>query len=98
MEPLKALVETEQKLLRERQELHQFQKKVDDARAAIDKGGLTAKDLDELGADLRRDMPEAVRQRLSGNIPAQESAEPRISGPAQAARLPQEFRPGLPPP
>jgi hypothetical protein len=85
-EPLKTLVETEQKLLRDRQELHRFQKKIDDARDVVDKGGITGKRLEELDADLKREMPEAVKQGLSGNVPAQESAGPQVSGPAQAAR------------
>jgi len=87
-ESLKALVETEQRLSRERQELHEFQKKVDDARDAVGKPDITAKELDDLDADLQRSMPEAVRQRLSGNTPAPDPAGPQISGPTQAARLP----------
>lgn len=66
-ETLKAANETEQKLLREREDLHEFQKKVEDARHAADKDGVTTKELDDLGADLEREMPDAVRQRLPGH-------------------------------
>ena len=60
--------EAEQKLLRDRQEFYEFQKKIDDARAAVDKPGISAKELD---ADLKRDMPEAVRLRLYDNARAE---------------------------
>ncbi len=87
-ETFKSARETEQKLQQDREELHEFQKKIDDARDAVGKPDITTKELKELDADLQRDMPEAVRQRLSGNVPAVDSAGPQISGPTQTARLP----------
>ncbi|WP_036258263.1 hypothetical protein [Methylocapsa aurea] len=91
-ETFKAAKENEQKLQQEREKLLQFQKKVDDARAAVDKPGITAKQLDELDADLKRNMPEAVRQKLSGNAPAPNSAEFQVPGTAQTTRVPDTLR------
>lgn len=86
-EALKGIVEEEKKLSRDRQELHEFQKKIDNARDAVGKPDISAKELEDLGADLKRDMPEAVRLRLSDNVRAQEPSAPDVvSGPAEALR------------
>lgn len=86
-EALKGIVEEEKKLSQDRQELHEFQKKIDDARDAIGKPGVSAKELEELGADLKRDMPEAIRLSLSDNARAQDPPAPDVvSGPAEAPR------------
>lgn len=91
-ETFKAARETEQKLEQNREELLQFQKKVDDARTAVDKPGITAKQLDELDADLKRNMPETVSQKLSGNAPAPDSAQFQVLGTDQKARVQDTLR------
>jgi hypothetical protein len=85
-EPFKAIVDTRLKLLQERQELHAFQEKVDSARDTIDKGGVTAKDLDDLGAALQRDMPDSVRQRMADYGSAQEISAMPAPGQGQGVR------------
>lgn len=63
-EPLKALRADEAKLQEERRAILDYQEKLDQTRARIDKGGITNKELDALDADLKSTMPAAVRDSL----------------------------------
>ena len=54
----------EQHLNSERHDLLEFQGKVDETRARVDKGGISKKELDALDADLKANAPPAIRQRL----------------------------------
>ncbi len=65
----KAARETEQRQL--------FQKKVDDARDAAGKPGITTKEFNDLDADLQRDMPDAVKQRFSAMFRLRNLPDPR---------------------
>ncbi len=51
--------------LAERQELLDYQAKLDQARDTLDDKALTADDLEALGADLESSMPAAVRQQMA---------------------------------
>ncbi len=64
---------TEEKLLRERDQLHDYQKRVDEAREAAGKGDVTADALARMDADLKRDMPDAVKARLPAAAAEQEA-------------------------
>lgn len=75
-ETFKAEKDAHDALTEERQELLDYQEKLDDARERLDQGGLTESDLDELEALLEDDVPEAVTRRL----PASEAAELEQSG------------------
>jgi hypothetical protein len=63
-EAFNATKNAEAKLQTERHEMLEFQTKIDDARARVDKGGMSKKDLDALGADLDANAPPGVRQKL----------------------------------
>ncbi len=72
----KAVVDKENKLLQERQQIHDFQNRVDEARTEAGKDGVTVKKLDDLGADLDQAMPDAVRREMAGATPALATPEP----------------------
>lgn len=55
-----------ERLMQDRQDLHRYQDRLDQAREASHKDGITALNLDALGADLERDMPQAVKAKLGG--------------------------------
>ncbi|QGN00177.1 hypothetical protein [Methylocystis parvus] len=75
----------EHKLHHDRDELLRLQKRVDEAREELDKGGISSKRLDDLSADLQRDMPEAVQRKLAGDqTPA--ATEARSVTPGQGMR------------
>ncbi len=59
--------------LAERQELLDYQAKLDQARNTLDDRNLTADALEDLGADLESSMPAAVRQQMA----EMDGAEPR---------------------
>lgn len=62
----KNLTDTESKLVQDRQHLHQFQQRLDDARETVSKGGMTADALAKMDAALQRDMPMGIKERLPG--------------------------------
>lgn len=66
----------------ERKELLDFQSRADSARVQIDKDGVTTKELDDLGADLDKEMPDAVRRKLAGDKPEQNADVDRDGSPA----------------
>lgn len=80
-----------EELLREREKLQEFHKRVDAAREAGGKEGVTGKELDGLDADLRRDMPEAVRRKIEGEDrrPDPAAVAPSFDQGAQARVAPQ---------
>lgn len=80
-EGYKAGLDAEHKLIHERHELLDYQKKVDAARDKVDKGATSRDDLDGIDADLKRAMPEAVRQKLGSHVPGQDPTEPKPPGP-----------------
>lgn len=72
-EDFKAADDEKSRLLRERDELHAFQAKSDASRDEIGRGDVTATRLDELDAELKDAMPEAVRRKLGNEAPAREA-------------------------
>ena len=81
-EPLKALRADEAKLQEERRAIFDYQEKLDQTRARIDKGGVTNKELDALDADLKSTMPAAVRDNLGRHGPEAGGPNVDIEGPA----------------
>lgn len=67
-----------------REGLIEFQGKLDDARAQIDKGGITNGALDELDDQLKADMPE-IMQPQNDDAGAMRPAGPQSSGPERRA-------------
>lgn len=71
------LVEKRDALTVERQQLHDYQAELDEARERAGEDGLTKDDLDDLERRLADDMPEAVKRHLSGDhAPALKKAGP----------------------
>lgn len=66
------------KLLRERDQLHDYQKHLDEAREAAGKDGVTAGALAKMDDDLRRAMPDAVKARLPGAAAEHDMADLRV--------------------
>ncbi|MBB4267911.1 hypothetical protein [Roseospira visakhapatnamensis] len=60
----------------ERQDLLDFQDRVDEARERLGEGGLTTDDLDDMREALEADMPEAVRIRIDPDAPAPDGPDP----------------------
>lgn len=66
-------VATEARLRAEREQLHQYQDRLDQAREQVREGSITERELDDLGADLDQAMPASVRRvldRQAGKEPA----------------------------
>lgn len=76
-EQLTAAREQQQTLVDERQQLHDYQTRLDTTRDQLGDEGLTKAELDDLRESLEADMPDAVRLHL----PSEEVATPT---PAQA--------------
>lgn len=68
----------EDKLLSERDQLHDYQKHLDEAREAAGKDGVTADALAKMDADLRRAMPDAVKARLPEATAEHDIADLRV--------------------
>jgi hypothetical protein len=83
-EVYKANDDKEKSLLETRQEIHDFQKRVDEARETVNNSPASAKALDQLGADLELNMPAAVRSELAGGSAAAQADKPGAAGAAQA--------------
>ncbi len=88
-EAMKQTREAEGKLEVERDALHAYQQRLDEAREAADKGHVSADALAKMDADLRKAMPDAVKAQLPDaaagrNVPNTPAA---IISPAQ--RLPR---------
>ena len=64
-------VEEERVLLEERQELLDFQERVDEIRGRLDEDGITHDELRELEAELQDTMPVAVQRKLPAEFVAQ---------------------------
>lgn len=79
----KAATSEEKRLLKERDELHDYQQKLDQARDNLDKGGVTSKDLDTLGDDLEKSMPDAVKQKVGEQGPSREPDAQQVAAPLQ---------------
>ncbi|NLS20606.1 hypothetical protein HGP16_29240 [Rhizobium sp. P40RR-XXII] len=69
------------RLTYEREQLIEYQTKLDKARARLDKGDITAKETDSIKADLSKTMPDAVREKL-GLEKSKPDAKPEASAPA----------------
>ncbi len=82
-EPYRDAKAEHEQLMQERQELHDYQTKLDDARARIDKGEITQKDLDTLKADIETNAPDAVREKLGLEKPKPD-AQPKTTAPASS--------------
>jgi len=64
----------EQRLLQERQEIHEYQEKLDNARERSNSDDFTKEELDELDKELEAEMPEAVKRQLLDYEPTQETS------------------------
>ena len=62
------IIAAENKLLHERDQLHDYQKSLDEAREAAGKGKFTADALARMEAKLQKDMPDAVKAQLPGSM------------------------------
>lgn len=82
-EAARPIIETHNALVKERDELLDYQSKLDDARERLDRGDLNRKEFDELREELNADMPDAVR----GHVPGMEA---RDTPTAEAAELTAE--------
>jgi len=65
-------LEEKQRLEQERQELHDFQDKLDNTREPSNSDDFSKEELDELEKELEADMPQAVKQRLPDYDPSKE--------------------------
>ncbi|WP_187430460.1 hypothetical protein ROLI_006240 [Roseobacter fucihabitans] len=63
-------LESKRLLSQQRQELIDYQSKLDHAQTLIDQGGLTDDDFAELDDLMTNDVPDAVRSRLPASDPA----------------------------
>ena len=59
-------IATRDELLVEKEKLHEYQDKLDETREQISEGDLSAEDLEELNAELLKDVPGAVEERVPG--------------------------------
>ncbi|MFG1342499.1 hypothetical protein [Xanthobacter autotrophicus] len=73
-EAFKAEKDQEVRLEAERQQLFDYQARLDAARERLDKGDITNGELDELKADLAAHMPDAVRQKVEAEKPKADAA------------------------
>lgn len=67
-EPYWAKVTKAQELTEERQELHDFQTKLDETREKANKEGVTEDELEKLKADIDAAAPQRVRDLVAGKI------------------------------
>ncbi|PWE54997.1 hypothetical protein DEM27_16200 [Metarhizobium album] len=72
-ETFMADVEERKRLQIERGELLEYQDKLDTARARLDNGEITTKELDALKGDLEKSMPDAVRAKVGNDRPEAEN-------------------------
>lgn len=63
-EDYKGVKDEEVRLTQEREQLIEYQTKLDKARERLDKGDITTKEMDSIKADLSKTMPDAVREKL----------------------------------
>ena len=75
----------ERKLLHERDQLHNYQKSVDEAREEAAKGNVTAGALTRMEATLQKTMPDAVRSQLPGSTAERDDSNLRYVPPAAPA-------------
>ncbi|WP_375228633.1 hypothetical protein [Roseobacter sp. S98] len=75
-----AAKEHHQKISEERQDLLEYQSKLDQAQILIDQGGLSADDFDDLESLMNEDVPQAVKQRLPSPDPARADTQNLDSG------------------
>lgn len=78
-------------LVKERQQLHDYQTELDEARERTGEDGLTKDELDDIQRRLNDDMPDAVRRHLSADhVPALNTAtldKPQAASFQPAAKL-----------
>ena len=85
-EAFKAETEERARLMKERQQLLDYQDKLDQARERLDAGEITQKELDQLKTELKDTMPDAVRQKLDLDKP---KAEATMAQPAMTVATPE---------
>jgi len=66
-------LEEKHRLEQERQEIHDYQDKLDDARERSKSDDFSKEELDKLEAELETDTPQAVKQRLPDYDPSQKA-------------------------
>lgn len=94
-EAFKGVTDHEHTLLRERDALHAYQQRLDEARETVDKGNVTADALAKMDADLKRDMPMGVKERLPGALTSPDAPDAdRVAAPRFAMAAVQRS-PGL---
>lgn len=76
-------VEEHERLRQERQDLLDYQDRLDDARERLEEGGLTDDELDDIAEDLEDLMPAAVRDQLRASDPDAEPEQRPSERPAQ---------------
>lgn len=86
-EAFRETLDEQSDLTAEREELFDFQSRLDDARDRLDDEGLTSDELEDIGAELEAAMPPAVREILdrTGRVGPAQSADAETSGPAHDA-------------
>lgn len=83
-ETYKEVVDEHARLTQEREEILEYQAKLDAARERTDRGDITQKELDQIEAGLAKEMPDAVREKLGLEKPQDHVA------PAQKAEATSE--------
>lgn len=78
-ETFKATHDEKLRLELERRELLDYQSRLDDARERVGKDRITEKALDDLGADLDKEMPDAIRRRVVRDKPDPSAEADRAS-------------------
>lgn len=96
-EAFKAETDAKAKLEEDRQQLLEYQAKLDEARERLDKGEITHKELESLKADLAEGMPDTVRAQLdrakpkADSDPAHETAAAKPTEVTAEATMPSKM-------
>lgn len=80
-----------ERLMQEREQLHDYQAKLDDARERLDSGEITQDELDKLKTVLAEDVPVAVREKLGLEKPQVEIAPAHDATVTAEAALPPDM-------
>lgn len=86
-ESFESTKKTENALVSQREELLDYQKKLDTARERVNKGQVTEKELDGMKDELAATMPDAVRRKLGVDAPKAET----VAQPASPEGIPADM-------
>jgi len=84
-EHVRSNIDLKRALERQRQELHDYQEKIEQARERLDSGDITRKEFDTMREDLKASMPDAVRRHVPGM--EQETAATPAAAPSDDEEL-----------